>query len=105
MKPKFQLALICLFTVLSHYFVLNFFGVQSDYDLKGVVISSEILGKGLYRRAEITVAVNRFHNGILKRERRVYSIWDKKVPELKPGSAYEMKTQSDWLVKYKLSSL
>lgn len=105
MKPKFQILMIFTFSLLAHYFVLNFFGIDHGQDLKAVVINSEIKGKGLYRRAEVVVNINRFYKGKIHSEKRIFSTWDKLLKDLKPGREYVMKTQADWLVAYKISSL
>lgn len=105
MKPNFQLILIFTFTLLTHYFVLNFFGMDYQQNLKAVVIGSQIKGKGLYRRAEIVVNVNHIHNGKAHIEKKTFSTWDKLVKDLKPGKEYIMQTRADWLLTYKVTSL
>lgn len=105
MKPKFQITVILIFSLLAHYFVLNFFGIDYGQDLKAVVINSEVKGKGLYRRAEVIVTINRRYNGKIKSEQRILSTWDKLIKDLKPGQEYILKTHSNWLVAYKISSL
>lgn len=92
--------MIFSFSLLAHYFVLNFFGVDYNQDIKAVVINSEVKGQGLFKRAEVVVKIDSFYMGKYVSQKKVFSTWDKIVNQLKPGSEYMIKTQSNWIVAY-----
>lgn len=105
MKRKSQLLMATVFALLGHYFVLNFFTMDFTRSQVAVVEKTQIVGKGLYKRALVVFSTNENKLGKKLTKKRVISTWDKKVHELKPGKEYLINTQNNWLVSFHVSQL
>ncbi len=105
MKRKSQLLMATVFALLGHYFVLNFFTMDFTRSQVAVVEKTQIVGKGLYKRALVVFSTNENKLGKKLTKKRVISTWDKKAHELKPGKEYLINTQNNWLVSFHVSQL
>lgn len=105
MKRKSQLLIAIMFALLGHYFVLNFFVIDFTRSQVAVVEKTQIVGDGLYKRALVVFKTKENKLGKNITKKRVISVWDKKVSELKQGQEYLIDTQNDWLISFRVSQL
>lgn len=105
MKPVSPLALVLVFSLLGHYFVLTYFKIDYLNPIVAEVKSTRIKGVGLYKRAELEIKIERNFLGKKVVEKKNLYTWDKEAKNIKVGNKYLLNAKSNWLLNYKVVSL